>query len=89
MKDLYEAKYPETKAGIKCAYGMNKASGYNVDDKMTPTFAEDTANKSRNTIIPISTRNQLAIKKGMHLTTHTLKYAILLVRPTGFEPVAF
>ncbi|WKV07638.2 hypothetical protein Q2T46_08595 [Thermoanaerobacterium sp. CMT5567-10] len=58
MKDLYEAKYPETKAGIKCAYGMNKASGYNVDDKITPTFAEDTANKSRNTIIPILTRNQ-------------------------------
>jgi len=44
-KEIYEAKYPESKAGVKRAIGMNKALGYNVGDTMSPTFAEDTASK--------------------------------------------
>jgi len=44
-KEIYEAKYPESKAGVKRAIGMNKALGYNVGDIVSPTFAEDTASK--------------------------------------------
>jgi hypothetical protein len=44
-KELYEAKYPNAKAGVKRTYGMNKALGNNVNAIMTPTFTKDTANK--------------------------------------------
>ena len=45
-KDIYEMLYPETKAGIAQAIGMNKAKGNNVDCKLQSTrksFIEDTA----------------------------------------------
>jgi len=44
-KEIYEAKYPESKAGVKRAIGMNKALGYNVADIVSATFTEDTASK--------------------------------------------
>ena len=47
-KEIYEALYPETKAGVSQAVGMNRAIGKHVDDKMSFTsksFARDTAGK--------------------------------------------
>lgn len=47
-KELYESLYPETKAGLSQAVGMNRATGKHVSDKMSPTsksFAQDTAGK--------------------------------------------
>ena len=46
-KDIYEALYPETKAGTAQAIGMNKAKGNNVNCNLQSTrksFIEDTAN---------------------------------------------
>jgi len=40
-KEIYEAKYPESKAGVKRAIGMHKVLGHNVGDTMSPTFTED------------------------------------------------
>jgi len=45
-KEVYEAIHPETKAGAKRAHGMHKALGHNVDDTVSPTFADDTAAKT-------------------------------------------
>lgn len=45
-KDIYEALYPETKAGTAQAIGMNKAKGNNVSCNLQSTrksFIEDTA----------------------------------------------
>lgn len=45
-KDIYEALYPETKAGTAQAIGMNKAKGNNVNCNLQSTrksFIEDTA----------------------------------------------
>jgi hypothetical protein len=39
-KEIYEAKYPETKAGVRRAYGMHKALGHDVDEIISPTFVE-------------------------------------------------
>ena len=47
-KELYESLYPETKAGVSQAAGMNRAVGKHVSDKLSPTsksFAQDTAAK--------------------------------------------
>lgn len=47
-REIYESLYPETKAGLSQAAGMNRAIGKNVSDKMSPTtksFAQDTAGK--------------------------------------------
>lgn len=47
-KELYESLYPETKAGLSQAAGMNRAIGKHVSDKMSSTsksFAQDTAGK--------------------------------------------
>lgn len=47
-KELYESLYPETKAGLSQAAGMNRAAGKHVSGKMSPTsksFAQDTAGK--------------------------------------------
>ncbi len=47
-REIYESLYPETKAGLSQAAGMNRAIGKNVSDKMSPTsksFARDTAGK--------------------------------------------
>ena len=47
-KEIYESLYPETKAGVAQATGMNRATGKHVSDKMSPTsksFAQDTAAK--------------------------------------------
>lgn len=47
-KEIYESLYPETKAGVSQAAGMNRATGKHVSDKMSPTsksFAQDTAAK--------------------------------------------
>lgn len=44
-KEIYEAMYPETKAGLAQAIGMNRAIGNNVGDTLSPTFTEDTASK--------------------------------------------
>lgn len=45
-KEIYEALHPETKAGRSQAAGSNRAQGKHVSDKMSPTFTEDTANKT-------------------------------------------
>ena len=47
-KEIYESLYPETKAGLSQAVGMNRAIGKHVNDKMSSTsrsFARDTAGK--------------------------------------------
>ena len=47
-REIYESLYPETKAGLSQAAGMNRAVGKHVSDKMSPTsksFAQDTAAK--------------------------------------------
>ena len=47
-KEIYEFLYPETKAGLSQAVGMNRAIGKHVTDKMSSTsrsFARDTAGK--------------------------------------------
>lgn len=49
-KEIYESLYPETKAGLAQATGMNRAVGKHVSDKMSAThrqksFAHDTAGK--------------------------------------------
>jgi len=44
-KEIYEAKYPEAKAGVRRAYGMHRALGHDVDEIISPTFVEDTATK--------------------------------------------
>jgi len=47
-REIYESLYPETKAGLSQAAGMNRAIGKNVSDKMsltTKSFAQDTAGK--------------------------------------------
>ena len=44
-KEIYEAKYPESRAGVKRAIGMHKVLGHNVSDIVSPTFTEDTASK--------------------------------------------
>lgn len=47
-KEIYESLYPETKAGLSQAAGMNRATGKHVSDKMSVTsksFAQDTAGK--------------------------------------------
>lgn len=47
-REIYESLHPETKAGAAQAAGMNRATGKNVSDKMSPTsksFAQDTAAK--------------------------------------------
>ena len=47
-KEIYESLYPETKAGLSQAVGMNRAIGKHVDDKISSTsrsFAQDTAGK--------------------------------------------
>jgi len=44
-KEIYEAKYPESKAGVKRAIGMHKVLGHNVADIVSATFTEDTASK--------------------------------------------
>ena len=52
-KRIYEELYPETKAGVSQAIGSNVAQGNNVSEIISPTFTEDTADKtgkSRRTI---------------------------------------
>ncbi len=47
-REIYESLYPETKAGLSQAAGMNRAIGKNASDKMSLTsksFAQDTAKK--------------------------------------------
>lgn len=44
-KEIYEAKYPESRAGVKRAIGMHKVLGHNVTDIVSATFTEDTASK--------------------------------------------
>ena len=47
-KEIYESLYPETKAGVSQAAGMNRAIGKHVNDKMSSTsrsFVRDTAGK--------------------------------------------
>ena len=44
-KELYERKWPDSKAGAAQAAGMNRAVGNNVGDNLSPTFTEDTAEK--------------------------------------------
>ena len=44
-KELYERKWPDSKAGAAQAAGMNRAVGNNVGEKFSPTFTEDTAAK--------------------------------------------
>ena len=49
-KEIYESLYPETKAGLAQAAGMNRAAGKHVGDKMSATclpksFTHDTAGK--------------------------------------------
>jgi len=44
-KEIYEKKYPETKAGNVRATGMNKKLGYDVEEIISPTFTADTASK--------------------------------------------
>ena len=47
-REIYESLYPETKAGLAQAAGMNRAIGNNVTDKMSATtksFTQDTAGK--------------------------------------------
>ena len=47
-KEIYESIYPETRAGLSQAVGMNRAIGKHVNDKMSSTsrsFARDTAGK--------------------------------------------
>jgi hypothetical protein len=45
-KEIYEAKYPESKAGVSQALGMHRALGHNVAEKISATsFTKDTAQK--------------------------------------------
>jgi ParB family chromosome partitioning protein len=46
-KEIYEERYPETRAGMAQAWGANLALGHDVADKMSATpFAEDAAAKT-------------------------------------------
>src|SRR5262245_52561714 len=45
-KEIYEAKHPDSKAGVRRANGMNTSLGNNVEEIISPTFASDTANKT-------------------------------------------
>jgi len=44
-KEIHEANYPESKAGVKRAIGMHKVLGHNVAETISATFTEDTASK--------------------------------------------
>jgi len=62
-KEIYEAKYPQTKAGISQALGMHKSLGHDVGDTVSPTsFTEDTAKKMN-----ISPRT---IERGVQIATN-------------------
>ncbi len=45
-KEAYEALHPETRKGSSQAIGMNASLGHDVSDKLSPTFAVDTAIKT-------------------------------------------
>jgi hypothetical protein len=44
-KEIYEARYPEAKAGARRAYGMHQALGHDVGTIIVPTFKDDMAAK--------------------------------------------
>lgn len=44
-KEIYERKWPQSKAGAAQAAGMNRALGHDVTENSSATFAEDTAAK--------------------------------------------
>ncbi len=46
-KDLYEAKYPQTKKGQAQALGMHRAQKHNVNAESAPTFAKDVSLKTK------------------------------------------
>jgi hypothetical protein len=65
-KEIYEAKYPESKAGVRRALGMHRALGHNVAEKISATsFTEDTAQKIGVTDRTIRYEIQIA-KKGQY-----------------------
>lgn len=45
-EELYEARWPETRAGNKRAIGMHLSLGHDVDEIISPTFTADTAAKT-------------------------------------------
>lgn len=45
-KKVYERKWPQTRAGLAQAAGMNRAVGNDVDENFSPTFTADTADKT-------------------------------------------
>lgn len=45
-KEIYEELHPEAKAGNVRAQAANIAMGHDVDDNLTPTFTQDTSNKT-------------------------------------------
>jgi len=62
-KEIYEAKYPESRAGVKRAIGMNKALGYNVAEIVSATFTEDTASKIG--VSPRTIRHEVQIAEDL------------------------
>ena len=62
-KEIYEAKYPESRAGVKRAIGMHKVLGHNVGDIVSPTFTEDTASKIG--VSPRSVRRDVQIAEDL------------------------
>src|SRR5262249_17987335 len=73
---LYEAKYPETKAGKAQAAGMNRALGYaNVSEIISPTFATDTAKKTGFTNRSIQQDIQIATQLAPHFRHFEIRTA--------------
>jgi ParB family chromosome partitioning protein len=58
-KEIYEELHPDTKAGYRRAVGMHRVLGHNVEETVSPTFAEDTAHKTG--LSPRSVRHDVQI----------------------------
>ncbi len=59
-KEIYEARYSEAKAGVRRAYGMHQALGHDVDEIISPTYAEDAAAKLNTTPRTVQHEVQIA-----------------------------
>ncbi len=60
-KQLYEAKYPQTVKGQAQALGMNRTlNKFNVNDNLSPTFTQDTANRTNQSARTIEREIQIA-----------------------------
>lgn len=66
-KEIYEMLYPETKAGVAQAIGMNRAVGNNVVDTESATskksFVKDTAEKMQ--VAPRTIRRKIQVAKNL------------------------